>query len=137
MGGVLASLAFLLTLRRGRWSVVPGPRWLARAGGPRFGNTCVDTAESRIYVISENASAPHDGCMTEPLAVQRVEVSFVGSPPPAARVERASGVTDVEIDGSLLRCLVHGSFQPFLEALGGYEVMSLNSIPEHRTRGAG
>jgi hypothetical protein len=46
------------------------------------------------------------------------------------RVERASGVTDVEIDGAVLRCQVHGSFQPFLEALRGYEVVSLTSIPQ-------
>jgi hypothetical protein len=59
---------------------------------------------------------------------QRVVVHFVGSPP-ARQVARASGVTEVEVDGSLLRCLVCGSFQPFLEALHGYEVIGLTSIP--------
>ena len=68
--------------------------------------------------------------MTASLALRRVEVHFVGSPPPSDRVERASGVTDVEIDGSILRCQVHGSFQPFLEALRGYEVVTLTSIPQ-------
>jgi hypothetical protein len=58
--------------------------------------------------------------------IQRVEVSFVGVPP-AEQVERASGVSDVEIDGSVLRCLVIGSFQPFLEALRGHEVIRLES----------
>jgi len=57
-----------------------------------------------------------------------VEVSFVGAPP-ARQVERASGVREVEVDGSTLRCLVSGSFQPFLEALRGYEVVSLSACP--------
>jgi hypothetical protein len=57
---------------------------------------------------------------------RRVEVSFVGAAP-ARRVQRASGVSDVEIDGSLLRCQVTGSFQPFLEALRGHEVVGLTS----------
>ena len=64
--------------------------------------------------------------MPEELPVRRVEVSFVGAAP-AREVERASGVSDVEIDGSILRCLVCGSFQPFLEALRGHEVIGFNS----------
>ena len=64
--------------------------------------------------------------MTGALPVQRVEVSFVGTPP-ALRVKRASGVSEVEIDGDTLRCVVCGSFQPFLEALRGHEVVSLRS----------
>jgi hypothetical protein len=68
-------------------------------------------------------------CMTEELAIQRVEVSFVGVPP-AQRIERASGVSEVEIDGLILRCLVCGSFQPFLEALRGHEVISLKSTSQ-------
>ncbi len=62
-------------------------------------------------------------------SVQKVEVTFVGAAP-ARQVERASGVSDVEVDGPSLRCLVHGSFQPFLEALRGHEVLSLTSTPE-------
>ena len=58
--------------------------------------------------------------------VRRVEVSFAG-PAPVRQVERASGVSEVEVEGSILRCLVRGSFQPFLEALRGYEVDGLNS----------
>ena len=69
---------------------------------------------------------PHAGDMTEELARQRVEVTFVGKPP-ARQVARASGVT--EVDGCRLRCMVCGSFQPFLEALRGYEVISLTSTP--------
>jgi hypothetical protein len=45
-------------------------------------------------------------------------------------VKRASGVTEVEVDGSILRCLVAGSFQPFLEALLGHEVISLRSTED-------
>jgi hypothetical protein len=66
--------------------------------------------------------------MTEELSMQRVEVSFVGAQP-TLRVERASGVSEVETDGPVLRCLVCGSVQPFLEALRGYEVISLTSTP--------
>lgn len=64
--------------------------------------------------------------VTKTLPVQQVEVSFVG-PPPVHQIQRASGVSQVEVDGLTLRCLVFGSFQPFLEALRGYEVISLQS----------
>jgi hypothetical protein len=67
--------------------------------------------------------------MTEELPPQRVDVAFVGAAP-AQQVERASGVSEVEIDGPILRCLVRGSFQPFLAALRGHEVVSLKSIPK-------
>lgn len=72
--------------------------------------------------------------MTEELSVQRVEVSFVGTPP-AQQVVRASGVSEVEIDGPILRCLVSGSFQPFLEALRGYEVVGLKSMSTQYCKG--
>ena len=65
--------------------------------------------------------------MTEELPIQRVEVSFVGAPP-LQQVERASAVSEVEIDGQILRCVVYGSFQPFLEPFRGHEVMCLKSI---------
>ena len=64
--------------------------------------------------------------MPEELPVRRVEVRFTG-PAPARQVQRASGVSEVEADGPVLRCLVRGSFQPFLEALRGYEVVSFSS----------
>jgi hypothetical protein len=67
--------------------------------------------------------------MTREPPTQRVEVSFVGAPP-ARRIERASGVSEVEVDGRTVRCLVCGSFQPFLEALGGHEVVSLIACPD-------
>ncbi len=66
--------------------------------------------------------------MTKELATQRVEVTFVG-PPPARQIAQAIGVTEVEVDGHRVRCVVWGSFQPFLEALHGYEVISLTSTP--------
>lgn len=66
--------------------------------------------------------------MTNELSIQRVEVSFVGAPP-VHQIERASGVSEIEIDGASVRCLVRGSFQPFLEALSGHEVISLISVP--------
>ena len=66
--------------------------------------------------------------MVQNAATQRVEVTFIGTPP-TRQIARASGVTDVQVDGHLVRCLVCGSFQPFLEALRGYEVTSLTAIP--------
>jgi hypothetical protein len=66
--------------------------------------------------------------MTEQLPNQRVEVHFVGTPP-ARQIARASGVSDVQVDGHRVRCSVCGSFQPFLEALRGYEVIALTATP--------
>jgi len=66
--------------------------------------------------------------MTNAPTVQRVEVRFVGAPP-ARQVEHASGVSDVQLEGPTLRCVVHGSFQPFLDALRGHEVISFISTP--------
>jgi hypothetical protein len=71
--------------------------------------------------------------MSEQLPIQRVEISFVGTPP-VAQLERASGVSDVERDGAVVRCLVAGSFQPFLEALRGHEVVTLQPTPLTSTR---
>ena len=64
--------------------------------------------------------------MDDELTAHRVEATFVGSPP-ARQMARASRVTEVEVDGHQLRCFVCGSFQPFLEALHGSEVISLTS----------
>jgi len=69
--------------------------------------------------------------MSYQLPVRRVEVTFVGALP-LRQVERASGVTNVEVHGSVLRCVVSGSFQPFLEALRGHEVVDLESKPRPR-----
>jgi len=66
--------------------------------------------------------------MTKELASQRLDVTLIG-PPPVRQIARAIGVTEVEVDGHRVCCLVWGSFQPFLEALHGYEVTSLTSTP--------
>jgi len=66
--------------------------------------------------------------MTREPPTRRVEVSFIGVPP-AQQVERASGVSEMEVDGRILRCVVCGSFQPFLEALRGHEVVSFSASP--------
>ncbi len=68
--------------------------------------------------------------MAEELPIQLVKVTFVATPP-ARAIARASGVSEVEIDGRILRCVVSGSFQPFLEALRGCEVTSLESTSLH------
>jgi hypothetical protein len=60
-------------------------------------------------------------------ATQRVEITFEGAPP-TRQVMRASGVSDVEVDGHTLRCRVTGSFQPLLDAVRGYEVLTLESV---------
>jgi hypothetical protein len=65
--------------------------------------------------------------------VQRVEVSFTGTPP-VRQLERASGVSELDVDGPIVRCLVTGSFQPFLEALRGHEVITLQSTPAADTQ---
>lgn len=64
--------------------------------------------------------------VTEVPQLRKVEVSFVGAPP-AQQIARASGVSRVEAHGRVVHCVVHGSFQPFLEALQGHEVVSLAS----------
>ena len=68
--------------------------------------------------------------MTTQHPSQQVEVGFVGTPP-VQRIERAAGVSQVEINGRIVRCLVAGSFQPFLEALRGCEVITLQATPAH------
>ena len=69
--------------------------------------------------------------MSADAAVQEVLVTFVGRPP-VEQVERASGVIEVKVEGQVLRCVVCGSFQPFLEALRGHEVVTLSSTPVNR-----
>jgi hypothetical protein len=84
--------------------------------------------ESVILTIRPLGPLPSLTAMTHELTSQLVELTFVGRPP-ARQIARASGVTNVEVDGCLLRCEVQGSFQPLLEAVRGYEVISLTSIP--------
>jgi len=61
-------------------------------------------------------------------AIFRVELRFVGVAP-ARHVGRASRVSAVAVEGSNLRCVVVGSFQPFREALRGHDVISLTATP--------
>jgi hypothetical protein len=68
--------------------------------------------------------------MPPKLPFQQVEVRFVGAPP-VQQVRSASGVSEVQVEDGVLRCLVCGSFQPFLEALRGHEVISFSSTPAH------
>jgi ABC-2 type transport system ATP-binding protein len=56
----------------------------------------------------------------------RVEIEFAG-PPPATEIAKATGVDDVRVAGTHLTCTVHGSFEPFLDALRGAEVLNLVS----------
>ena len=76
--------------------------------------------------------------MTESPSIHRVEVTFDGTPP-TRPIEVASGVSDVVVEDHTLRCLVHGSVQPLLEAVRGYEVTSLTAVeirrplPQHMT----
>lgn len=64
--------------------------------------------------------------MAEELLLQLVEVTFIGAPP-ARQVDCALGVSEVSTLRYFART-VCGSFQPFLEALCGHEVISLKSI---------
>lgn len=85
--------------------------------------------------MSDARGRSHAPRMFDNQAVWRVQVTFVTAPP-TPQIERASGVSEVETDGQTIRCLVCGSFQPFLEALRGHEVICLSSIraldPTHR-----
>ena len=66
---------------------------------------------------------------TAPHATGRSHLSWHPARP---QIERASGVSEVVIEGQVVRCLVTGSFQPFLEALRGCEVITLQATPAHQ-----
>jgi hypothetical protein len=76
-------------------------------------------------------AGPSVDVMDEDAATQQVEVTFDGTPP-TRQIEQALGVSDVHVDGQNVRCLVAGSFQPFLESMRGYEVVRLSAIPVPR-----
>ena len=80
-------------------------------------------------------SRSHPEDMSEQPPAKQVEVCFVG-PPPTRRVECTQGVSDVEVDGSTLHCLVRGSFQPLLDAVRGYEVIDLSAVALDHERNA-
>ena len=55
-----------------------------------------------------------------------VEVRF-GSPPPPGAFAAVPGITDVRLDGTLLRCTMQGVVDPLIKGLGRYHVLDLNS----------
>jgi ABC-2 type transport system ATP-binding protein len=55
-----------------------------------------------------------------------VEVRF-GSPPPPEAFAAVPGITDVRLDGSLLRCTMQGVVDPLIKVLGRFHVLDLNS----------
>ncbi|HYX60941.1 MAG TPA: ABC transporter ATP-binding protein [Streptosporangiaceae bacterium] len=59
-------------------------------------------------------------------ARRTVEVRF-GSPPPPGAFAAVPGITDVRLDGTLLRCTMQGVVDPLIKALGRYHVLDLNS----------
>ena len=88
---------------------------------------------SAIRRMSAAGPVPSVRRMTGQSTRRRVGIRFV-APPPGQRIERATGVSDVEIDGPVLRCVVTGSVQPLLEALRGHEVIGLESTPTDERR---
>ena len=70
--------------------------------------------------------------MTETMAGLRekarhtVEVKF-GSPPPPQAFAAVPGITDVRLDGTLLRCTMQGVVDPLIKTLSRYHVLDLNS----------
>jgi len=83
---------------------------------------------SGFPLMAASRAVPRLPYMDAEHSTQRVVVSFVGRPP-VAQLHRASGVSEVEVDGPVVHCVVAGSFQPFLEALRGAEVITLQSTP--------
>jgi ABC-2 type transport system ATP-binding protein len=55
-----------------------------------------------------------------------VEVRFGSAPPPSA-FAAVPGITDVRLEGSLLRCTMQGEVDPLIKALSRYHVRDLNS----------
>jgi len=55
-----------------------------------------------------------------------VEVRF-GSPPPPDAFAGVPGITDVRLDGALLRCTMQGVVDPLIKVLSCYHVVDLNS----------
>jgi len=55
-----------------------------------------------------------------------VEVRFA-MPPPTDAFDHVPGISDVRLDGPLLRCTMQGVVDPLVKALGQYHVMDLNS----------
>jgi ABC-2 type transport system ATP-binding protein len=87
----------------------------------------VDRVADRVAIIRSGRLL-----MLESLAGLRekarhsVEVRF-GSPPPPGAFAAVPGITDVRLEGSLLRCTMQGEVDPLIKALSRYPVRDLNS----------
>ena len=56
-----------------------------------------------------------------------VEVRFGAPPPPQDAFVAVPGITDVRLEGSVLRCGMQGVVDPLIKALSRYHVVDLNS----------
>jgi beta-exotoxin I transport system ATP-binding protein len=89
---------------------------------------------SEVEHIADRVAIIRSGrlVMAESLATLRekarhtVEVRFA-SPPPADAFAAVPGITDVRLDGPVLRCTMQGAVDPLVKALGRYTVTDLNS----------
>jgi ABC-2 type transport system ATP-binding protein len=59
-------------------------------------------------------------------ATHTVEVRFASPPPPAA-FSGVPGISEVRLEGPVLRCTMQGVVDPLVKALGLYHVVDLNS----------
>ncbi len=57
---------------------------------------------------------------------RRVEIEFAGEPPVEA-IRRTANVDAVTAENHRVRCVVHGSFEPLIDALAGAHVANLSS----------
>jgi hypothetical protein len=71
--------------------------------------------------------------MNEKAVTSRVEIHLTRTPP-ATRLARTAGVSEVNVAGTVITCLVSGNFQPLLESLRGYEVLHMWSSPTGPSR---
>ena len=60
-------------------------------------------------------------------AMRRVEVTF-DEPIPAARFDQIDGVTEVEVDGPVLRCRLAGSADALIKAVADHAVVTLSAV---------
>jgi len=62
------------------------------------------------------------------IRVHRVELEFAeGAEIPEEAIRYAAGVQDVTLDGRIVTCTVHGSFEPLLKAISGAAITNLVS----------
>jgi ABC-2 type transport system ATP-binding protein len=60
------------------------------------------------------------------IRVYQVEIEFAG-PPPVDAIRAAAGVDHVEVEGGHVRCTVHATFKPLMDAIAGSSVVNLSS----------